>query len=95
MIQVNQFLLNGQRYYTNQPINLLNLVNYFNYNNSLLVVEYNNLICNKKNLRKIYINDKDKIEIVIVRRKALIDRIGITKKTIGEINTHEIGRAHV
>jgi thiamine biosynthesis protein ThiS len=66
MIQVNQFLLNGQRYYTNQPINLLNLVNYFNYNNSLLVVEYNNLICNKKNLRKIYIQDKDKIEIVTI-----------------------------
>jgi thiamine biosynthesis protein ThiS len=66
MIQINQFLLNGQKYYTNQPINLLNLVNYFNYNNSLLVVEYNNLICNKKNLRKIYIQDKDKIEIVTI-----------------------------
>jgi thiamine biosynthesis protein ThiS len=66
MIQINQFLLNGQKYYTNQPINLLNLVNYFNYNNSLLVVEYNNLICNKKNFRKIYIQDKDKIEIVTI-----------------------------
>jgi thiamine biosynthesis protein ThiS len=66
MIQINQFLLNGQKYYTNQPINLLNLVNYFNYNNSLFVVEYNNLICNKKNLRKIYIKDKDKIEIVTI-----------------------------
>jgi thiamine biosynthesis protein ThiS len=66
MIQINQFLLNGQKYYTNQPINLFNLVNYFNYNNSLLVVEYNNLICNKKNLRKIYIKDKDKIEIVTI-----------------------------
>ena len=66
MIQINQFLLNGQKYYTNQHINLLNLVNYFNYNNSLLVVEYNNLICNKKNLKKIYIQDKDKIEIVTI-----------------------------
>ena len=66
MIQINQFLLNGQKYYTNQPINLFNLVDYFNYNNSLLVVEYNNLICNKKNLRKIYIKDKDKIEIVTI-----------------------------
>lgn len=66
MIQINRFLLNGQKYYTNQPINLFNLVNYFNYNNSLLVVEYNNLICNKKNLRKIYIKDKDKIEIVTI-----------------------------
>jgi thiamine biosynthesis protein ThiS len=66
MIQINVFLLNGQKYYTNQHINLLNLVNYFNYNNSLSVVEYNNLICNKKNLRKIYIQDKDKIEIVTI-----------------------------
>ena len=66
MIQINQFLLNGQKYYTNQPINLLNLVNYFNYNNSLLVVEYNNLICDKKNLKKIYIKDKDKIEIITI-----------------------------
>jgi thiamine biosynthesis protein ThiS len=66
MSQINEFLLNGQRYYTNQHINLLNLVNYFNYNNSLSVVEYNNLICNKKNLRKIYIQEKDKIEIVTI-----------------------------
>jgi thiamine biosynthesis protein ThiS len=66
MIPINQFLLNGQKYYTNQPINLFNLVNYFNYDNSLLVVEYNNLICNKENLRKIYIKDKDKIEILTI-----------------------------
>jgi thiamine biosynthesis protein ThiS len=66
MIQINQFLLNGQKYYTNQSINLFNLINYFNYNNSLLVVEYNNLICNKKNWRKIYLKDKDKIEIVTI-----------------------------
>jgi thiamine biosynthesis protein ThiS len=66
MIQINQFLLNGQKYSTNQPINLFDLVNYFNYNNSLLVIEYNNLICDKKNLKKIYIKDKDKIEIVTI-----------------------------
>ena len=66
MIQINQFLLNGQKYYTNQHINLLDLINYFNYDRSLLVVEYNNLICNKKNLKKIYIKDKDKIEIVTI-----------------------------
>ena len=66
MIQINVFLLNGQKYYTNQHINLLDLINYFNYDRSLLVVEYNNLICNKKNLKKIYIKDKDKIEIVTI-----------------------------
>jgi thiamine biosynthesis protein ThiS len=66
MIQINQFLLNGQKYSTNQLINLFDLVNYFNYNDSLLVIEYNNLICDKKNLKKIYIKDKDKIEIVTI-----------------------------
>jgi hypothetical protein len=34
-------------------INNFELINYFNYNTSLLVLEYNNLICNKKNWNKI------------------------------------------
>jgi thiamine biosynthesis protein ThiS len=66
MIQINQFLLNGQKYSTKDLINLLDLIKYFNYNNSLLVIEYNNLICNKKSWGKIYIKDKDKIEIVTI-----------------------------
>ena len=66
MIQINKFLLNGQTYYTNDVINLLDLINYFNYNNSLLVIEYNNLICNKKSWGKISIKDNDKIEIVTI-----------------------------
>jgi sulfur carrier protein len=66
MIQINLFLLNGQKYSIKQSINLHNLVHYFNYNDSLLVLEYNNLICNKKNWKKIYIKDQDKIEIVTI-----------------------------
>ena len=66
MNQTKKFLLNGQKYVINQSINLFDLVNYFNYNDSLLVLEYNNLICNKKNWKEIFIKDQDKIEIVTI-----------------------------
>jgi len=60
------FFLNGEEYCTSEVINLLDLLSYFNYNSSLLVLEYNNFICNKKNWNAIFINDKDKIEIVTI-----------------------------
>ena len=66
MSKVNTFLLNGQKYYTKQAISLFDLVNYFNYNDSLLVLEYNNSICNKKNWEKMIIKNNDKIEIVTI-----------------------------
>jgi thiamine biosynthesis protein ThiS len=46
-------------------ITIFELINYFNYNTSLLVLEYNNLICNKKNWNK-FIQNNDKIEIVTI-----------------------------
>ena len=66
MDQINYFLVNGQQYFTKQTVNLFDLVNYFNYNDSLLVLEYNNFICNKKNWKEIYIQNNDKIEIVTI-----------------------------
>jgi thiamine biosynthesis protein ThiS len=66
MTQIKNFFLNGEPYYTNQNINLFELINYFNYNDSLLVLEHNNLICNKKKWKKIFIKDYDKIEIVTI-----------------------------
>ncbi len=60
------FFLNGDKYSIKDKITLLELINYFNYNTSLLVLEYNNSICNKKNWNKIYIHDDDKIEIVTI-----------------------------
>ena len=66
MNQINKFFLNGQQYYTKQSINLSDLINYFSYNDSLLVLEYNNSICNKKNWKKIFIRNNDKIEIVTI-----------------------------
>jgi sulfur carrier protein len=60
------FFLNGQEYYTTNPISLFDLLKYFDYNSSLLVLEYNNFVCNQKNWNKILINENDKIEIVTI-----------------------------
>jgi len=66
MTQLKSFSLNGQSYYVNQNISLLDLITYFNYNDSLLVLELNNLICNKKNWQNTFIKNEDKIEIVTI-----------------------------
>ena len=62
----NTFFLNGYEYYTQAQITLSDVISYFDYNSSLLVVEYNNLICHKKNWNNILITNHDKIEIVTI-----------------------------
>lgn len=66
MNKVNEFFLNGQKYATSQKLNIVELINYFGYNKSLLVVEYNHLICHKKNWEKVFIQNNDRIEIVTI-----------------------------
>jgi thiamine biosynthesis protein ThiS len=66
MTNIRYFYLNGQTYMTDSSLSLLDLILYFNYNKSLLVIEYNNVICNKKNWDKIFITNADKIEIVTI-----------------------------
>jgi len=66
MGKLKSFFLNGQKYYTNYNLTLADLINYFSYNISLLVLEYNGLIWNKKNWNKTLIKNKDKIEIVTI-----------------------------
>ena len=66
MNNLKTFFFNGQEYCTQDPITLSDLINYFDYNSSLLVLEYNNLICNQKNWSKISITNKDRIEIVTI-----------------------------
>ena len=66
MTQTISFFLNGEVYYTKTTITLLDLIIYFNYNDSLLLLEYNNLICNKKNWNKILLKDQDRIEVVTI-----------------------------
>ena len=60
------FTLNGYKYFTTSKLTLLDLIKYFNYNSSLLVLEYNNFICNKNNWNSIFIKNNDKIEIVTI-----------------------------
>lgn len=66
MKATNKFFLNGEEFFSDKAINLLNIIEYFNYNSSLLVLEYNHFICPKENWKTIFINDKDKIEIVTI-----------------------------
>lgn len=66
MEESKTFFVNGEEYYTTNEISLLDLLNYFDYNSSLLVLEYNNFICHKKNWDRILILNNDKIEIVTI-----------------------------
>ena len=66
MSQIINFSVNGESYYIKQNITLLELVTYLNYKDSLLVLELNSFICNKKKWQELYIQDNDKIEIVTI-----------------------------
>ena len=66
MSQIKYFSLNGEFYYTSQNLTLLDIIIYFNYNNALFVLERNQVVCNKDKWHKIFITDKDKLEIVSI-----------------------------
>jgi sulfur carrier protein len=66
MANLKHFFLNGHEYYTEHEFTIFELLNYFNYNTSLLVLEYNNLICDKKNWNKIILKNNDRIELVTI-----------------------------
>jgi sulfur carrier protein len=66
MSNIKHFILNGHKYFTKSDLTIFELINYFNYNTSLLVLEYNNLICTKTNWDKIIIKNNDRIEIVTI-----------------------------
>lgn len=66
MIETTKFFLNGDLYCIQQNLTLFDIINYFDYKDSLLVLEYNNLICKKKNWKKIFITDQDQLEIITI-----------------------------
>mgnify|MGYP000114722794 CR=1 FL=1 len=66
MKEKKKFYLNGEKFFSNKIIKLIDIIQYFNYNSSLLVLEYNNFICPKEKWDTIFIADKDKIEIVTI-----------------------------
>lgn len=66
MKKMKKFFVNGQEFYSQDKFTLLDLLCYFNYDLSLLVLEYNHFICNKQNWHKIFVKDQDKIEVVTI-----------------------------
>ena len=44
----------------------IDLLNYFNYQPSLFVIEYNNFICNKNEWNKIKVKKNDRIELITI-----------------------------
>lgn len=66
MNKIYPFFLNGQKYLTSKNITILDLVNYFGYNRSLLVIEYNHFICKNTQWNKISVKENDQIEIVTI-----------------------------
>ena len=66
MKKTKNFYLNGEKFFSGDILNLSNIITYFDYNSSLLVLEYNHFICPRKNWDTIFINDKDQIEIVTI-----------------------------
>lgn len=60
------FFLNGQEYKSEGNFTLFELLNYFNFNINLLVIEHNNLIKKKQNWNQIFIKNNDVIEIVTI-----------------------------
>lgn len=66
MKNTKKFFLNGDEFLSNESINLEDIINYFNYNSSLLIVEYNSSICSEENWKKIYIDNNDRIEIITI-----------------------------
>ena len=66
MIQMKTFSLNNEKYTTESDINLHDLITYFDYNESLLVLEYNQVIFDKSHWKTTFISDSDEIEIVTI-----------------------------
>lgn len=66
MTNIKHFFLNGEKYSTISNLTIFEIIQYFNYNSKLLVLEYNNSICNKRYWNKIKIKNNDKVEIVTI-----------------------------
>jgi thiamine biosynthesis protein ThiS len=66
MHQIYPIFLNGQKYIITHKSTILDLINYFGYCKSLLVVEYNQFICQKTEWDKISLQKNDRIEIVTI-----------------------------
>ena len=60
------FFLNGQKYCSESNFTLLDLLNYFNYDLNIFVLEHSKLIRKKENWNQIKIKNNDTIEIITI-----------------------------
>ena len=60
------FFFNGEEYFTDTTITLIDLLNYFNFSSTIFVVEYNHFICEKNKWKEIQIQNNDRIEIITI-----------------------------
>ena len=60
--------LNGLRYkiYMSQPSQIYDLLQFFNYQKELVIIEYDGKIYNNLNKQTQYLRHKDKIEIITI-----------------------------
>jgi thiamine biosynthesis protein ThiS len=61
-----KFFLNGHEFFMFEDKTISEILEYFNYQNSLFVIEYNNLICDQTEWSHIKISSNDKIEIITI-----------------------------
>ena len=66
MTQVKNFFFYNEKYRIESIISLYDLIKYFGYNESLLVLEYNQVIFNKTHWKTTFVQDSDEIEIVTI-----------------------------
>lgn len=60
------FFLNGQKYQILIDLDIKQVLEYFNYQNEIFIIEYNNEIYNKSTWEHIYILNNDRIEIITI-----------------------------
>ena len=60
------FFLNGHKFIFIKDITLNQIIDYFDYQNAIFVVEYNDLICKQTKWKKTKICLNDRIEIISI-----------------------------
>jgi thiamine biosynthesis protein ThiS len=66
MYTEKKIFINGHEFFIHNNLTINDILEYFNYKNSLFVIEYNNLICDRNEWSKIKISSNDKIEIISI-----------------------------
>ena len=58
--------INGSKYIINSKFTVLELINYLGFNKSVIVIDYNGIIVQKKLWGLTFLNDKDSLEILSI-----------------------------